>query len=678
MSTFGGLLFTNKGRNLQAKAQTGVQLKFTKISLGDGELGTSTIPDLTELKRKVLDLPIERLRVLSDGRAEVGAILSNQTLTSGFYYRELGLFAEDPQEGEILYCYGNARSLAEYIPASGGADVIEKQIIIQTIIGNATNITAVIDSSLVYATVKDVNSYIENHSKESASITKAGHVLLNDNTNSSSTIQAGTANAVKKAKEEAIAFAQSFGLGGTGKKIEADYNEATNSGFFYAAPNLANAPKTGVSFVVLVDKGSAISQLAISHNNEIFVRSYTVSGWSTWVQSETTVGAQAKDDAVRAWVKSSGLADSAVSIPSSDANLITLTGFYVVDASTKNAPANGPHYGTLIHTQRWADATQLFISTSLTMIQVRRKVGGNWQAWTELETTSGAQAKADTIKTWAQGFGLGINAPKVSTDLNNEVSNGWVQVTASTLNIPTVGFLGVVRTDSRAVGRASQTAYNLDGGTVIRIYNRSLGSTGWGPWVRQIDESMKNQPNGFVGLDGNGFLPKTIVGENWVPVAEVIIPTPTLLIQLSNLSNYKRLKIVYEGEFSTTGSANSTSLHMTFNDISSIPTSYLAQFVDGTTVSRNTSSHIVIGSINTNNNPPKFTLEMELYHNTDSKNVIADCSFVYGGSNSSFRKTWASSMANNIPIDQLNSIELKQPSGDASLKGKVIVLGVPK
>lgn len=164
-------MFTNKGRNLQAKAQTGVQLQFTKISLGDGALNGSAIADLTNLKNTIVNLPIERLRTLSGGRAEVAGILSNQSLTSGFYYRELGLFALDPQEGEILYCYGNSGNLAEYIPASGGADVIEKQIVIQTIVGNATNITAVIDTSLVYATVSDMNLAIQQNLTDSKAYT---------------------------------------------------------------------------------------------------------------------------------------------------------------------------------------------------------------------------------------------------------------------------------------------------------------------------------------------------------------------------------------------------------------------------------------------------------------------------------------------------------------------------
>lgn len=158
MSVFGGLIFTNRGRNLQAKAQTGVLLNFTRIAVGDGDLAGSVIADLTALKHEVKSLGIARLRTLANGKALVGTVLSNQALVTGFYFRELGVFAQDPDLGEILYCYGNAGANAEYIPAGGGPDVVEKNIDVITIIGNASSVNAVIDESLVFASAVDLTS----------------------------------------------------------------------------------------------------------------------------------------------------------------------------------------------------------------------------------------------------------------------------------------------------------------------------------------------------------------------------------------------------------------------------------------------------------------------------------------------------------------------------------------
>lgn len=156
MSTFGGTYFTNKGKALQAKVQTGVQLKFTRIAVGDGELGSQTIADLAALIHEVKSLTITRLKTMTGGKALVGAVISNSGLDTGFYWREVGIFAQDPDVGEVLYCYGNAGALAEYIPAQNGADILEKQINLITLIGNASNISATINSSLVYASETDL------------------------------------------------------------------------------------------------------------------------------------------------------------------------------------------------------------------------------------------------------------------------------------------------------------------------------------------------------------------------------------------------------------------------------------------------------------------------------------------------------------------------------------------
>jgi len=161
MSAFGGLIFTNSGRNLQAKAQSGAQLNLTRIAIGDGDLAGSAIADLTALKRQVKSCAISKLKAMTGGKAVVGTSFSNQEIVTPFYWKELGVFAQDPDLGEILYCYGNSGANAEYIPAGGGGDIIEKSIDVVTIVGNAASVTATIESSLVYASVQELNDLSE-------------------------------------------------------------------------------------------------------------------------------------------------------------------------------------------------------------------------------------------------------------------------------------------------------------------------------------------------------------------------------------------------------------------------------------------------------------------------------------------------------------------------------------
>lgn len=156
------MVLTNRGRNLQAKAQAGTQLNFTRFGVGDGELGGSSILELNVLKHQVKSVNISKAKAVTGGKATIGMVLSNQDLVTGFYFREIGLFAQDPDVGEILYCYANAGATADYIPAGGGTDVVEKSFDVIAIVGTAANVTATIDSSLVYASAQDLINHENN------------------------------------------------------------------------------------------------------------------------------------------------------------------------------------------------------------------------------------------------------------------------------------------------------------------------------------------------------------------------------------------------------------------------------------------------------------------------------------------------------------------------------------
>ncbi|UAT29495.1 phage tail protein [Bacillus badius] len=168
MGAFGGLHLTNKGRNLQTKAQTGVAIHFSRMAIGDGSLGGSSVLELNALKSEKMSFPIAKLKVLAQGQAIVGSVLSNKDITAGFYFREIGVFATDPTEGEILYCYGNAGATADYIPAgSGGStDVIEKTMDVITLVGNAANVTATINQSLIFETPEGAQEKVNLHAAD--------------------------------------------------------------------------------------------------------------------------------------------------------------------------------------------------------------------------------------------------------------------------------------------------------------------------------------------------------------------------------------------------------------------------------------------------------------------------------------------------------------------------------
>ena len=157
--SFSSIQITSKGRALLARAQTGTVINFSRIKMGDGSMSGQAIDEMTDVISQKADLNINSLKVLTGGKAKVSATFTNQGLSTGFYWRELAVFATDPDNPsvDIMYCYGNAGALADYIPAEG-SQILERVISVLTIISNAANVTATIDSSNVYVTVQDAEA----------------------------------------------------------------------------------------------------------------------------------------------------------------------------------------------------------------------------------------------------------------------------------------------------------------------------------------------------------------------------------------------------------------------------------------------------------------------------------------------------------------------------------------
>ncbi len=157
MANFPGLVLTQAGRNLQAKAQIGAPLTFSRVALGDG---TSNAPDsMGALDNERLSLSIQEFEVVGDGTSRMRVIMTNEALENGFFVRELGVFAEDPDTGEEqLYSYSNAGDQPDFLPAGGGATLVENVFDLYTVVGNAQNVTAKINDYITIATKQDIDT----------------------------------------------------------------------------------------------------------------------------------------------------------------------------------------------------------------------------------------------------------------------------------------------------------------------------------------------------------------------------------------------------------------------------------------------------------------------------------------------------------------------------------------
>ena len=159
MALFTQGVLTRKGQALVAKCETtGSGIKITKACTGSGvysDTSPETLEKVTELKNKVQEFGISDLATVSgnDGVAVITVVINNRGLTELYYLNELGVYAEDPDEGEILYCLLVSDNNTVYIPPdneSGGISTVTERIYLE--VTNADKTTIETGGAVVSAT----------------------------------------------------------------------------------------------------------------------------------------------------------------------------------------------------------------------------------------------------------------------------------------------------------------------------------------------------------------------------------------------------------------------------------------------------------------------------------------------------------------------------------------------
>ena len=155
-----GTKLTVKGLNLLADCQTGKKLKFTRVSMGDGNLEDGQdIRKLEGLISPRIDLDIKSCEVTGQGTTTLVTELKNNNLKTGFFAREVGIFAAGEDGKEILYAIRNTGADSEYIPAGGGSECIDMIYEIVTVVDQCENVTAVINGEISYVSRVDFNTH---------------------------------------------------------------------------------------------------------------------------------------------------------------------------------------------------------------------------------------------------------------------------------------------------------------------------------------------------------------------------------------------------------------------------------------------------------------------------------------------------------------------------------------
>ena len=135
MAQYRNAVMTQNGAALLNKAQAGLcKIKFTRMSTGDGqysesEKGIEELRKITSLKSHKQSFSFDSIKYQDDTSVELKASITNhddtQTLSAGYYIREIAVFAQedDKSDTEVLYSISVA-DVADFLPTYNGNNPI--------------------------------------------------------------------------------------------------------------------------------------------------------------------------------------------------------------------------------------------------------------------------------------------------------------------------------------------------------------------------------------------------------------------------------------------------------------------------------------------------------------------------------------------------------------------------
>ena len=143
MAEWSNATMTDVGADLQAKVNAGkTKLTFTKIKVGSGVNATNplALTDVISSKWETTNFVVKQ-----EGKiVSVDTFITNNGITEAFRMSEIGLFAQDPDKGEVLYAYLTDPE-PDRMPAEGGSVVVSQELTIGMIFSNTGNVSLTVN-----------------------------------------------------------------------------------------------------------------------------------------------------------------------------------------------------------------------------------------------------------------------------------------------------------------------------------------------------------------------------------------------------------------------------------------------------------------------------------------------------------------------------------------------------
>ena len=108
---------TQKGLALQSKLLSTDKLEITRVVSGAGSVPVGQLSVQTAVSDIKQNLTVESLTYDENGKGLLRVMINNYSLQTGYSMNQIGIYANDPDEGEILYVIAQVTDVAEKIPS---------------------------------------------------------------------------------------------------------------------------------------------------------------------------------------------------------------------------------------------------------------------------------------------------------------------------------------------------------------------------------------------------------------------------------------------------------------------------------------------------------------------------------------------------------------------------------
>ena len=164
MGSFKSTILTKKAHALMAKLTVGTaEMSFTKLKSSSHDyssLTSSQLEGLTGIEDIKQEVSVSEVKIVNDASVKVCGVFLNTELSQGYYMKTVALYADDPDEGEILYSITVANE-SDWMPPYNSINSASATFDLLTIISNADNVSIDVDPGAV-VNISQFNEFKEN------------------------------------------------------------------------------------------------------------------------------------------------------------------------------------------------------------------------------------------------------------------------------------------------------------------------------------------------------------------------------------------------------------------------------------------------------------------------------------------------------------------------------------